>query len=373
MQSGNSRLADKLALAPTDFRIRMDQALKKDKALVTGATGFLGQAVTKDLIAIGYEVRAVGRNQEKGQHLQSVGAEFCPVDIRDAFAINRALHGIDLVIHCAAVASPWGSKKEFQSTNVEGTRNIINSCLDNSVRRMVYVSTPSVVSRFRHQLKLNENMPAPKSFVSEYARTKWLAEEEVRKISTRDLETVILRPKSIYAPGDNNIFPRIINAARIGRLPMIGDGSALTNITHLSDAVTGVRLALESQEAVGHTYFVTGGEEVRSWDVICRVLEGLSYPTPRKAINLSLAMKLAGTLEWVWKTFRLPEEPPLTRYAVGLLGFSQTLDIGSAKRDLGYRPVRSAREGIEELIYWHIYWHKHGLTNGNLRDKRSSR
>ena len=237
---------------------------KKDIALVTGATGFLGQAVTKDLIARGYQVRAVGRNREKGRHLQSIGAEFLTMDVRDGVAINRATQNVDVAVHCAAVAAPWGDRNEFRSTNVDGTRNIIEGCLHNSVRRMVYVSTASVVSQFSDQLDINENMPAPRHFVSEYAKTKWLAEEEVRKIPVRELQTVILRPKAIYGPGDNNIFPRIIKAARIGRLPMIGDGCAITNITHISDAVSGIRLALECPNATGRTDFITGGEEVRN-------------------------------------------------------------------------------------------------------------
>ncbi|MGD9739406.1 MAG: NAD-dependent epimerase/dehydratase family protein [Bauldia sp.] len=315
--------------------------------LVTGATGFLGQYVVRKLIEIGQPVIATGRNLKVGLALQEEGADFRPVDLTDAQGMRAAMKGVSAVVHSGALSSAWGKTSEFHATNVGGTENVIAACLAEGVKRLVYISSPSVMTRAEDQWNLKETDPLPDGHVSIYSLTKRLGEERVHQVADR-LQTVILRPKAIYGIGDTAIFPRLIKAASKGRLPLIGDGKTVTNLTHVSDVVEAILLALKSEKAVGNTYVITGGEDVLIWDVIRDVVRRSGFKEPTRRLPLRRAMRAAKVLETLWLRLRLPGEPPLTTYTAGILGLSQTYDISAARRDLGYEPKVTIARGIEE-------------------------
>ena len=330
----------------------MAEPLFDGPVVVTGATGFLGQHLVRRLIEIGQPVRATGRNLRIGLELQAAGADFRPVDLRDRAGMKAAMDGVVAVVHSGALSSVWGPRKAFHAINVGGTENVIAACLAHGVKRLVYISSPSVMTRPVAQLNLNETEPLPDEHVSIYSETKRLAEEAVQHAAaaTPGLETVILRPKAIYGPGDTAILPRLLTAAEKGRLPIVGDGDTVTNLTHVRDVVAATILALKSKKAVGKTYLITGGEDVRFWDVIKDVVTRAGFKPPTRRVPIRRAMRAARVLEWVWRTFRLPGEPPLTTYTAGILGLSQTYDISAARRDLGYEPSVSMADGVAEAF-----------------------
>lgn len=320
--------------------------------LVTGATGFLGQHLVRRLISAGQQVRATGRNLRIGLELQAEGADFRPVDLRNAHGMAAAIDGVEAVVHSGALSTVWGREKDFHDINVGGTQNVIDACRAHGVRRLIYISSPSVMSRPEAQWNLTEDEPLPDEHVSVYSETKRLGEDRVRAAIAAGaaIETIILRPKAIYGPGDTAIFPRLLKSAAKGRLPIVGDGETVTNLTHVRDVVASVLLALESDKAVGGTYVVTGGEEVRIWDVIKDVVARSGYKAPSRTIAIGRAMRAARVLEAVWRGLRLPGEPPITTYTAGILGLSQTYDISAARRDLGYEPSVTLAEGIAEAF-----------------------
>ena len=318
--------------------------------LVTGATGFLGGHLVRTLLARGTPVRALGRNLEQGLALQAAGADFRPVDLRDGPGMLAACAGACGVIHSGALSSAWGRYRDFHDINVTGTENVIAGCLAHGVQRLVHVSSPSVMSRHSEQRDLDESHPLPETFVSMYSETKALAEAGVRLAQEAGLETVILRPKAIYGPGDRALFPRIILALKKARLPIIGDGVTMTNITHVRDVVQACLLAMERDAAAGNTYLVTGGEAVNLWEVIALIAERLGHPEPTRKVPVKKALRLGAVLEALWRVLPLPGEPPLTRYKASVLGYSQTYDISAARRDLGYEPQVQWEDGIEEFL-----------------------
>ncbi|MBI2434601.1 MAG: NAD-dependent epimerase/dehydratase family protein, partial [Candidatus Hydrogenedentes bacterium] len=313
--------------------------------LVTGATGFLGGYVARRLQAGGAAVRALGRHLARGQQLQSEGIAFYPVDLRDREAVTRVCAGVAAVVHAGALSSAWGLYQDFYDCNVRGTEHVIEGCLRHGVRRLVYISSPSVLSRLTDQHDLDECAPFPPSFVSVYSETKKLGEDRVRAVRNK-LETVILRPKAIYGPGDNALLPRLIDAARRGRLPIIGDGNTVTEVTHVDDVVQAVLLALEKPEAAGQTFLITSGEDTRIWDLIRDVTLQLGYAPPAKRLPVRKALLIAAVMEGVWRGLRLPGEPLLTRYKAGILGYSQTYSIDKARRELGYCPKVTLKAGM---------------------------
>lgn len=316
--------------------------------LVTGATGFLGGHVARSLLARGVEVRVTGRNLANGLALAQLGADFRPVDLRDRVGMIRVCEGVRAVVHSGALSSAWGPYDEFYGINVTGTENVIEACTANGVQRLVHISSPSVMSRFEQQLNLTEADAFPETFVSVYSETKKLAEDRIN--AAEDIETVILRPKAIYGPGDNAIFPRLIEASAKGRLPLIGDGETVTDLTHVDDVVQACELALVKPEAAGKTYLIIGNPAIRIWDVITEVVTRLGHAAPSRKLPYKKAMRVATVMEAVWRTLHLPGEPLLTKYKVGILACSQTYDISAARNELGYEPKVALETGIQSVL-----------------------
>ena len=192
---------------------------------------------------------------------------------------TAAVTGCDVVFHIAAKAGVWGRYADFFDTNVTGTQNVVAACKKHGVRRLVYTSTPSVVHGGKDIEGANESLPYPKHFESYYSATKAKAEKSVLAANGEELATTALRPHLVFGPGDPHLVPRIIEAAKAGRLKRIGskpvkvDVSYIDNaaVAHPSDAAD--RLDIGTAPA-GKAYFISNGEPVELWPFIDRVLAG---------------------------------------------------------------------------------------------------
>lgn len=315
--------------------------------LVTGATGFLGRRAVAALLTDGHRVRAVGRNASILAELEAMGAQVQCADLRDSAAMIAACENIDAVLHLGALSAPWGRTVDFHDINVAGTANVLSGCRQHRVRRIVAVSSPSVIFDGRDHLQANESTPFPPRVMSVYSATKRMAEDLVHSAGTNGLETVILRPKAIFGPGDTTLLPRIVAAARAGRLPQIGDGENRVDLTYVDNVVEALRLSLQS-EAAGRTYFITNGESPKLWDVIRRVLTSLGIPPALRRVPYRMAYAAAALMELRGRL--TGREPLLTRYTTAILARTQTYDITAARRDLGYAPRISLDEGIERTL-----------------------
>jgi nucleoside-diphosphate-sugar epimerase len=321
-------------------------------ALVTGGTGFVGGALARRLCAEGARVTALGRNPIAGTRLERDGVAFVRADLADADAMAQACRGQDVVFHCGALASPWGSYQRFYAANVTGTENVIRGCQAHGVQRLVHVSTPSVYFGGQPRLNVREDAPLPSKPLSRYAATKRLAELAVDRAHAAGLPTITIRPRAIFGPGDNVLLPRLILQLQTGRLRIIGTGDTVIDLTYIDNVVDALLLCADAPPAaLGCTYNITNGETVRLWDMVARLAEALDYPPPRRRLSLGAALAVAGALEAVY-TFLPGREPPLTRYTVRMLAQDSTLDITAARRDLGYAPRVSVEEGLQRFIAW---------------------
>lgn len=315
------------------------------RVLVTGGTGFLGQYLAKALLDKGHHVHLLGRNFDRVSSLLADGAKPVVVDLRDRANVVAACSGIEVVYHAGALSAPWGKRSDFYAINVRGTQAVLEGCHTHGVRRMIYVSSPSVVFDGRDQHNVPENIPYPRHFTSIYSYTKKLGEDLV---NASGLETVIVRPKAIFGPGDVALLPRLISAARQKRLPQIGNGRNLVDLTYVENVVHALLLALDAEAAVGKTYTITNDEHVPLWDVIQAVLHRLSLPAHLRRMPLSVALAAASVMEM--RAALTGKEPLLTRYSAMILGRTQTYDICAARRDLGYAPCVSVADGIERTL-----------------------
>lgn len=320
-------------------------------AVVTGGGGFLGGAVVRLLRQRGDTVRSFTRSAYPW--LDELGVEQSLGDLADLEAVERAVSGCDVVFHVAAKAGVWGRYADYFGTNVTGTRNVLAACKKLGVRRLVYTSTPSAVHAGGDVEGANESLPYPKHFDAHYPKTKALAEREVLAANGPELATVALRPHLIFGPGDPHLVPRIIESARKGRLKRIGTRPIKVDVTYIDNAAQSQLDAADRLDVgtapAGKAYFVSNGEPVELWPFVDRILGEANLPPLTKTVSAWKARLAGRVLELVYWLFRLPGEPPMTRFVANQMSTSHWYDISAARRDLGYAPRVSADEGLKRL------------------------
>ena len=318
-------------------------------ALVTGGGGFLGSGITKELIRNGINVTVIGR--KKYYHLPP-SVKTLQGDIRDYEFVKKSSINIDVVFHVAALAGIWGKKDEFFDINVKGTENIIKGCQANSVPKIVFTSSPSVVFGSSCLEGVNESAPYPYKYLCEYPNTKALAEKMILQANDSSLCTTAIRPHLIWGPGDPHLVPRLIKRANSKRLLIVGDGRNRVDMTYIDNAVSAhIKLALAPNENVaGKVYFVSDDEPVFLWTWINSLLSRLGIPEVTRKISYDNAMRLGNLLEKVYNFLEIKSEPPMTRFLATQLATSHYFNISNAKNDFGYRPLVSQKDGINHLI-----------------------
>ncbi len=317
------------------------------RVAVTGSTGFLGRNLTRLLLASGFNVVALGRNPSILADLAEAGAAVADVDVRSLEPLTHALNSVETVCHLAAKAAPWGRWRDFYSTNVIGTQNVLNACKRNNVKRLVFVSSPSVLFDGADLVEVTEEQPYPTRFISSYCASKKLAEEAVLNLAN-DLEITVIRPKAVFGPGDTSLLPRILAAARRNRLWRIGDGANQIDLTYVDNVSQALVLAVGAPQAANRVFHITNDEHVKIWPLIESILQSLGLSL-RGSFPYELALRAARMIELAYRPF--PQfEPPFTRLTVALLGRTQTFNIALARNVLGYRPTISVAEGLARTL-----------------------
>ena len=321
------------------------------KALVTGGAGFLGQAVVSRLRGRGDEVRNFSRGDYP--YLRRLGVETWTGDLSDQEAVIKAARGCDLVFHVAAKAGIWGPYREYFSTNVVGTQNVIAACRTNGIKKLVYTSTPSVVRHDRKLAGVDESAPYGDRFEAHYPKTKAMAEKLVLAANGHDLATVALRPHLVWGPGDPNFLPRIIERRKSGRLRKVSGGPYPVDSTYIDNAAQAHLLAADQLDIgsipAGKAYFISQGQPMDVGELIDRILEAAGLPPLDRSIPPWLARAAGVVLENVYGFLSIKKEPPMTTFLARQLSSAHWFDIGAARRDLNYKPEVSMEEGFVRL------------------------
>ena len=321
-------------------------------ALVTGGGGFLGQYLVRHLLGRGDQVRIFSRTHHAfyDQH---------PVDVhlgnvRNMSDIQAACQGIDIVFHTAAIAGISCDWEPFFEVNTLGTLCVIDACVKNGVRKLVYTSSPSVVFNGKNQEGIDESAPYPSDWLAHYSSTKALAEQIVLGANGHDgLLTCALRPHLIWGPGDCHLFPRLIARAKLRKLRRIGKGKNMIDITYVENAAHAHVLAgdalFDGSPVAGSSYFISQGQPVNCWDFINELLTIAKLPLITKSISYCSAWFKGWFLENWYSLLKLRGEPAMTRFLVTQLARSHWFNISRAKEDFGYRPIVSTEEGLARL------------------------
>jgi len=323
------------------------------KVLVTGYGGFLGQAICRDLIAHGYQVRGLARNRYSA--MEQLGVESIQASATDFAACESACKGVDAVIHTAALAGVWGPAAEYEQINIAATDNLLQACKYHNVSSFVFTSSPSVTFDGQPQRNIDEQVAYPSHWLCHYPRTKAIAEQHVLAANhSNQFATCSLRPHLIWGVGDPHLIPRVIARCRSGKLRRVGNGTNWIDTVHVDYAASAHRLALERMldkdtQASGRAYFVTDGAPVECWDWITTILKSAGLSPPLKSLSFKAAYRIGAVLEGLYLLARVRQEPPMTRFVAAQLGVDHYFDIASAKKRLGYRPIENRSERVDEL------------------------
>ena len=315
-------------------------------AFVTGGSGFIGGALIRRLRDEGWHVRALARSARSAEAVKALGAEPVSGDLADVAAMREGAQGADVTFHSAASLGDWGSREYFERANVGGTRNALQASRDAGVRRFVHVGTEAAVTDGKPLVRIDESRPLTPQSKALYCSTKAQAEQAVR--DSEGVEWVVIRPRMVWGPGDNTLLPALADAMGSGRFAWIGGGEHLTSTTHVNNVVEGLMLGAEKAEA-GSVYFVTDGEPVVFREFVTALVASAGVEAPSRSIPAPLAKALAAGSEGVWRAFRLKGAPPLTRFAVWVSSMECTIDDSRARKELGYREVKTREQGLAEL------------------------
>jgi nucleoside-diphosphate-sugar epimerase len=323
-----------------------------DACLITGATGFIGGHLAEWLVREGFRVRCLVRANSDTSLLDGLGVELVVGDLTSAGSLGGAAEGCRYVVHCAARVSDWATVEEIARVNVRGTRSLLEAATGASVERFVHVSTTDVYG-YPGVSTVDETYAGTR-FRNWYSETKRAAEEEVRRAGA--LETVILRPATVYGPRSTDVVGEIARAIRGGHMVLIDRGRPIAGLCYVENLVDAAVLALRHDAAPGQAFNVTDGLPVTWRQFTDDLAAGLGCRPPRWSMPYPVASGLGFALEQGYRLLRratrLKTPPLLSRQAVHVLGLSQDFSNRKAREVLGWEPRVGYAAGLDATLAW---------------------
>ena len=327
----------------------------EEVCLITGGSGFIGGCLAERLVGEGYEVRCLVRAGSDTSRLEKLGVETFLGDLTKADSLLGAVEGAKHVFHCGALVSDWATIREIRAVNVEGTRNLLEAAVAAGVKRFIHLSTTDVYG-YPEGAAVEESY-TPRRFRNWYAQTKLEAEGEVRRVAeTTGLETVILRPATVYGPGSKEVIREIARAIDGGRMLLIDGGRPVAGLCYVENLLDAALLALDHEAAVGQAFNVTDGLSTTWRQLTDGLADGLGCSRVRWSLPYWLASAIGFSLEHAYRLLRgltgLSLPPLLSRQAVQVLGKSQDFSNGKLRETLGWTPRVGYAAGLEATVAW---------------------
>ena len=319
------------------------------KALVTGATGFVGGAVARALVRAGTDVRALVRSKSDALNLSGLPVEQVEGDLLDPASLRTALAGCRQLYHVAAYYALWARDPSiFYEVNVTGTRNVLTAARQSSIERTVYCSTIGAIGLpAGGGLGTEETPVSLEQMAGHYKRSKYLAEQEVLALANEGLPVVIVNPSAPVGAGDVKPTPtgQVIVEFMKGRMPAYIETGM--NIVDVDDVATGHLLAMEKGRQ-GERY-ILGCKNLmlkEVFDILSR-LTGVKAPSLR--LPRSLVLPLAYANQWMAQATGLPPRIPLE--GVKMAKYRMHYDCSKAIRELGI-PQTPPEAALEKAVQW---------------------
>ena len=309
------------------------------RCLVTGATGFIGGAVSRHLQAAGHELVAYVREGSDSRALQDV--ERVVGDLGDPNRLALAAAGCDAMVHAAGIADPAADPDSLGWVHIAGTENAINAARKAGCRRLIHISCADVTLYDGPRSFWNEDVAPPRPY-GDLASTKLRAEELVRVSGRRGFRTTVLRPALVWGPGDTTHLPRWQAEANERGIRIVGRGKKLMATTYITNLAHAVRCSLETKITTGNVYYVVDTELSVSRDFFTELSAALGWSPPRRA----------GPYRWAWFSARAGLSS-LHPTQVIRRGQTSAFEMNRAKHDLGYEPIVTREQGLSALAAWY--------------------
>ncbi|HUN70967.1 MAG TPA: hopanoid-associated sugar epimerase [Steroidobacteraceae bacterium] len=316
---------------------------------MTGATGFVGAAVARALLAEGWQVRCLVRGGSDRRNVAALAVEQVVGDLTDAASLERALTGCDAAFHVAADYRLWAPQpQELYRTNVEGTAHLLDAAARAGVRRVVYTSSVATVGLPGDGTAGAEETPVGLAdMIGHYKRSKFLAEERAREAAARGAPVVIVNPSTPIGPGDVKPTPTgqiVLDAAR-GRTPAYVDTGL--NIVHVDDVAAGHLLAFH-RGRVGERY-ILGGEDMTLREILTLIARIVGRAPPRIRLPHGAVLPVAYVSELYARLTGRPTR--VTVEGVRMARKRMFFSSGKAARELGYR-WRPPSDAFADALRW---------------------
>lgn len=317
---------------------------KRNRVVITGASGFVGAKTAQAFRAAGWSTTLVGRRPMND-------ADYIRQDLAEPLSplLEERIANSELVLHAAARSSPWGSRRDFKRDNVDATRNVLEAARRNGHPRFFFISSSSVYYRSEDQLGIEETTPYASTPVNLYAATKQEAELLVKGYEG---PWAIFRPRAVFGPGDTVLFPRILQAARAGKLPLLvrPSGPVTGDVIYIENLVHYLLTAAQDRSIRGD-FNLTDNNPVPILDFLLSIFDQLDLARPSRKVSVHTAHYLAMTVELLYRILALRSEPPITRFGVHVFAWSKTFNVRKALAAMGAPPVSTA-EGARRFVSW---------------------
>jgi dihydroflavonol-4-reductase len=317
------------------------------RILVTGATGFTGGHLARELKRRGHQVRALVRDPGRGAALTAEGIELVAGNLVNAEEVRRAVAGCEMVYHIAALyREARHADGTYRQVNVQGTEHVLNACISEGVSRTVHCSTVGVHGEV--VVPADEN--APFRPLDVYQESKLEGELLARKYIDAGLKGTIFRPVGIHGPGDTR-FLKLFRAISKGTFRMIGDGNTQYHMTYIDDLIAGIILCGEHPAALGQTYILCGARYTTLNELAAAVAKAVGRKPPRGHIPLWPVKLAARACEAICRPLRI--EPPLHMRRLEFFVNDRGFTAAKAVREIGYAPQVSLEEGLTRTAAWY--------------------
>jgi nucleoside-diphosphate-sugar epimerase len=321
--------------------------------LITGGNGFLGRRLVSELLEGGHRVRVLALPTEDTSWLEDRDVKVFRGDLTSPGSLKAPVHNAECVFHLAAMIGAWSPMRDYYAVNVTATESVCRAALAARVHRLIHISSAMVYNMAIGRPVTEDDPLRPLN--EPYSVTKAEGDKLVQRMIARDnLPAVIIRPATLFGPGDCLNFGRIAERVSSGKNILVGSGNNAVPLVYVTDVVQGLLLAMHTEQAVGQIYNI-GSDEVISQRALFRsVAHDLGARPPHLHIpyNALYAAAYAAERAAVLSGYRIP--PFLTRHGVKLYGADNRLSIRKAQRDLGYMPHTTLRQGLRLAADWYL-------------------
>ena len=322
------------------------------RILVTGATGFLAGSLIPELQKRGHSVRGLVLPAGDATWLEERNVTVFRGDVRDRSSLASAMSDVDAVCHLAAAIGTRRPLSEYHAVNVTGTGNVCRAALAAGVTRIVHVSTTSVYQQGLGR-PVSEDAPL-RPLPDPYPLTKAEGDRLVqRMIVEQRLPACIVRTSTVFGPGDHLNFGRIADRLMAGKAVVIGSGRNAVPFVYVTDVVQGMLLALEREAALGQVYNITDDNCPTQEELLKAIAEQVGARPPHIRVPYSLLYGAGYVAEGIASLTHSPH-PLVTRFGVALYGADNLYAIDKARKELGFKPRVSLREGIRLAAAWYL-------------------